>query len=193
MVLSFAFSTLVPCTYVISSHLISLTLHYVMLQEDVAFNSLISQYARFREDFDPHYLGTALEGSGLISKFVFLWANRLMDKGVKSQISSPDDVFDLPDELTCSNLYQKFEDRSRASVCTSDDRTRAYVSLIRTLHRAYAKEFYGVGVLKFIADVAGFASPLLLHELLNYIDDPRVPLFDGYLYASGIFLASFIG
>lgn len=132
-----------------------------------------------------------------MSKFLFIWVNRLVDKGASNLLNGPDDVFDLTDELSCSNLHEKLQNCNYGHICTSvtnaNTENQICNSLVRTLHRCYAKEFYGVGILKFMADIAGFASPLFLHELLNYIDDQSVPVIYGYFYAAGIFFASLIG
>ena len=49
-------------------------------------------YVRFREDFDQHFLGTAMEGSGFLSKLFFTWVNPVIERGSKNQIRGPDDV-----------------------------------------------------------------------------------------------------
>lgn len=154
------------------------------------YTSLLSQYCRFREDFDPHYIGTAMEGSNFTSRLFFQWANRLIDKGTKGQINGPEDVFDLPEDLTCSTLHEKLKNALDVS-SAGEDVSR--ISLIKGLHKCFAKEFYGIGILKLIADLAGFASPLLLHQLMVFIDDDTIPVAHGYVYGAGIFLASLIG
>lgn len=52
--------------------------------------------------------------------------------------------------------------------------------------RCFWKEFYGVGVLKFIADVTGFFGPLLLNKLVTFIETKSERVEDGYLYAAGL-------
>lgn len=155
-------------------------------QDDIMYTSILSQYSRFREDFDPHYLGTAMEGSNYTSKLLFTWANRLMDKGVKSQLTSPDDVFDLPDSLTCNTLHSKLKRVLDAP--SNEDAT-----LFQGLHKCFGSEFYGVGILKFVADLAGFVSPLMLHELIIFIEDQRMPVVYGYFFGASIFVASVVG
>lgn len=154
------------------------------------YTSLLSQYCRFREDFDPYYIGTALEGSSFTSKLFFQWANRLIEKGTKAQINSPEDVFDLPEDLTCSTLHEKLKNALDVS---SGDEDISRISLLKGLHKCFAKEFYGIGILKFVADLAGFVSPLLLHQLMIFIDDASIPVAHGYFYGAGIFFASLIG
>lgn len=145
--------------------------------------SQYQQYVRFREDFDHNYLGTAMEDIGVVSKFFFVWVNRLMEKGAKDRINRPEDMYDLPDELT--SMHQK--------CLTPGSSVHGDASLFSILHRRFAMQFYGIGVLKLIADLAGLASPLLLRELLLFIETPGITMFKGYLYAVGILLAAMVG
>lgn len=136
-----------------------------------------SGYVRFMEDFDQRYLGTAAEGSGCLSKLFFTWVNRLMEKGAKNRIHGPRDVYDLPEGFSVP----------MHSLLDTD------TSLLRMLHREFGIEFYSIGILKLISDLASLAAPLLLNRLLLFIDDPKISMVHGYLYAGGIFLASIIG
>lgn len=93
-----------------------------------------------------------------------------------------DDLFMLPECLRIAHLA----DRLRHAI----DGSR---SLLRALHRAHGLEFYSIGLLRLIADLSGFAGPLLLGGLLT-IDTAAVGTteedeFDGqpYVYALGLF------
>lgn len=156
---------------------------------NLILQSEVSIYERFREDFDPYYLGTAMERSNFLSLFFFCWVNPLMNKGIRNQLNSSEDVFDLPEYLTCSKLYEKL----KGAMNNTLSRVHSHVSLLKVLHFNFAKEFYGIGVLKFIADIAGFASPLLLRYLLTFIENENIPVVYGYLYGAGILLATLIG
>lgn len=83
--------------------------------------------------------------------------------------------------------------------------------LFKALHKVFWKEFYSVGVLRFIADLAGFAGPMLLNRyvsvvqfflndytvvncrLINFIEDKKENISWGYLYAAGLLSAALIG
>lgn len=108
--------------------------------------------------------------------------NPLIEKGASSQLRLADDMFDLPSNLTTSDLNYKFR-------MIHDN---APLTLLKTLHKRFAKQFYGVGVLKFIANLSAFASPLLLNELIKYIEDLEMPVSYGYLFGAGIFLATLV-
>lgn len=70
---------------------------------------LLDAFDRFLEETDPTYLGVAMDGSNWFSKLVFYWVNPLMEKGVRGKLQSPDDLFDLPLQLTCSSVSLKLD------------------------------------------------------------------------------------
>lgn len=84
---------------------------------------LLGSYSRFREDLDQNYLGVAMEGWGRTSRFLFSWVNPLMARGVSGDITTVDDLFDLPVSLTSAYLSLTME------------RALAQVQLLRALHR----------------------------------------------------------
>ena len=43
--------------------------------------------------------------------------------------------------------------------------------------------FYAIGVLKLLSDTCGFAGPLLLHELVVYVDYRQESAWKGYVYS----------
>lgn len=53
--------------------------------------------------------------------------------------------------------------------------------------------FYGIGLLKLVSDACGFAGPLLLHELVAYVDQKGEQPWKGYVYTLALCSASFIG
>ena len=61
------------------------------------------------------------------------------------------------------------------------------------LCRCFWKEFYGIGVFKFAADVSGFCGPLLLNKLVTFIETKQEAMQDGYLYAGGLCAVTLIG
>lgn len=147
-------------------------------------------YSRFREDLDPNYLGVALEGWGKLSILLFSWVNPLMEKGVEGKLQSSEELFDLPDSLTTSHLALKLRKSLNKSVY---QQLTPSVSLLKALHVCFWKEFYGIGIFKFVSDLSGFAGPLLLHELVTFIDNKDEPIINGYFYAFGLFISTLIG
>lgn len=164
---------------------------------------LLSEYQSFSGYVEPCYLGTASEGTSWISKLLFLWVNPLVKKGLYRCIKTPDDVFDLPEDLTSDALYAKLHAAmiKQQSTLTDDDERTGHdrtqspvrVSLFKALHSAFGREFYAVGILKFANDITMFVAPLFLNKLILFIEDPDQPVINGYLFASGIFCTSLLG
>lgn len=72
--------------------------------------------------------------------------------------------------------------------------TRKYnVSLLSALHKCFWFQFYSIGILKLVADCAGFAGPLLLNKLVSFIENGDEEMSYGYAYASGLFISTVIG
>jgi hypothetical protein len=71
--------------------------------------------------------------------------------------------------------------------------TQKPVSLLRALHTCFGIQFYSVGILKLVSDVAGFMGPLLLNKLVTFIQTKSESLLEGYLYAVGLCAVTLIG
>jgi ATP-binding cassette, subfamily C (CFTR/MRP), member 10 len=159
-------------------------------QQRNLLNTSISghSYSQFQEDMDPFYLGIAKEGSSFLSRLFFHWVTPLMDKGVAAKLTSTDELFDLPPNLSTRQVSKKF-----VQVLASYPAGEKKNTLLRALHRCYGVQFYSIGVLKLLADLAGFASPMLLNGLVKFIEDKNESIELGLMYAGGLFLASTIG
>lgn len=57
---------------------------------------------------------------------------------------------------------------------------RQNVTLLRALHTCFALQFYSIGILKLISDMAGFAGPLLLNRLVAFVQDESIDEHLGY-------------
>ncbi|KAH9492912.1 Multidrug resistance-associated protein 7 [Bulinus truncatus] len=67
------------------------------------------------------------------------------------------------------------------------------VTLSKALNKAFGVEYYSLGALKLLADSLGFAGPVLLNYLVSFIENKDEDIYEGYLFAMGLFLTTFIG
>lgn len=65
-------------------------------------------------------------------------------------------------------------------------------TLLSALNKAFGWEYYLLGVLKLLADSLGFAGPLLLNLLVTYIGDKNEKESNGWIYAGGLFVSTFL-
>ncbi|XP_026752373.2 uncharacterized protein LOC113512651 [Galleria mellonella] len=72
-------------------------------------------------------------------------------------------------------------------------RRRQNVTLLRALHTCFALQFYSIGILKFVSDMAGFAGPMLLNKLVIFVDDESIDQHLGYIYAAGFLASTIVG
>lgn len=127
-------------------------------------------------------LGHAQDESIWLSRLIFYWVNPLIEKGLSGNLRKIDDLFDLPDSLSLTNITERLQN--------AIDGSR---SLFWALHRSFGIEFYLIGIIKFVGDMSGFAGPLLLAGLLREqtIDNSGTDM-QPYLYALGLFGTSIL-
>lgn len=154
--------------------------HYPQINTETT--SLLSpRYTQFHFDLNEVHLGHAQDEANYFSRFFFHWVGPLIAKGVAGNLKRIEDLFDLPDALNISRISEKIQ----MSISRSKN-------LCWALHKTFGKEFYLIGILRFIADISSFAGPLLLGCLLRQETpqaDPDEDHFNWlpYLYALGLF------
>ncbi|XP_058055743.1 ATP-binding cassette sub-family C member 10 [Anopheles bellator] len=157
---------------------------------------LLSQsYTRLFEDIEETPLGPIEDEANFLSRFVFNWVRPLIAKGASGKLRTNDDLFDLPESLNLQRIVSKLQ--------VALDET---ASLFKSLHRCFGWEFYLIGLLRLVADLAGFAGPILLGGLLRSENQPNVtdpsPTvpdepgqpkdFKAYYYALGLLCSTMI-
>nr|XP_037287363.1 multidrug resistance-associated protein 7-like [Rhipicephalus microplus] len=149
--------------------------------------SSIQSYVRLLEaDDEAQQLGTA-EDTNFFSLLTFWWVGRLMRRGYRGHIQEPDDLYDLPVSLRPEEVVRELYQNVDAS--------KPLPSLLMLFHRCLGKQYYAIGVLKFLADVLSFASPVLLNRLIMFLEEGpgQGPAWSGYAYASGLTFACLVG
>lgn len=145
-----------------------------------------NSYTGFDEDDEEELpLGTAKESSGFISVLFFTWVTPMMRKGACGFLRSAENLFELPLSLSTRNIALNFH---RWTVTKG-------LPLLKSLHISFGLEFYSVGILKLLSDAMGFCGPLLLNQLVTFIEDGDndQEIWVGYSYVGGLFGAAIVG
>uniref|UniRef100_A0A673X4S4 ATP-binding cassette sub-family C member 10 n=1 Tax=Salmo trutta TaxID=8032 RepID=A0A673X4S4_SALTR len=108
----------------------------------------------------------AEDGSGCISRLLYLWLNPLLRRGRRGELERPCDVYLLPRRLP------------------------ANMRLLKVLHKAFGLRYYLLGVLKLAGNMLGFAGPLLLSSLVTYMEEEGAPFSRGAWCATGLFFST---
>lgn len=152
-------------------------------QDNSETTSLLSQrYTHFHFDFNEAHLGHAQDEANYASRLFFHWVGPLIAKGLAGNLRRIEDLFDLPEALNISRISEKLQ----ISISRSKN-------LVWAMHKAFGKEFYSIGILRFIADISSFAGPLLLGGLLsqattaNTLENEEETNWKPYFYALGLF------
>ncbi|KOB68493.1 putative abc transporter c family member, partial [Operophtera brumata] len=151
-----------------------------------------SEYTPLIPHLDEGVLGTAMQGIGCISTLTFAWVNPLlqkarMDRSLIGNVDEYQQYADVPHEPFIASGYGATgETAPQSTPVTPSARVllppvrRQNVTLLRALHSCFAFQFYSIGILKLVSDMAGFAGPLLLNKLVSYV------------YAAGLLTATLV-
>lgn len=183
-------------------------------EEEPLSNSSRTSYGAVRQD---RCLLVGEDNKSWLSRITFNWVNPLMVKGAKQDISTVDDLFKLPTRLNTNRIENKFSlsiDSKTNSVISEQNedslRRNSFEknsiipeakiksqstkrSLLKALNSTFGWEYYSLGILKLMADLAGFAGPLLLNLLVSYVENKNEPEVHGVYYAIGLLVSTFVG
>lgn len=152
----------------------------------------------------------AEDGSGCVSRLLYLWLNPLLGRGQRGELNQSCDVYLLPLKLRTgvvrqyfNRCWEKCQRRSGARRCQSGDRSsdqerlleaavEEEAGLLRVLHKAFGLRYYSLGVLKLVGNMLGFAGPLLLNSLVGFMEKEGAPVSWGAWCTFGLFASTFL-
>ncbi|XP_071483923.1 ATP-binding cassette sub-family C member 10-like [Diadema antillarum] len=162
-------------------------------------------------------LGAGEDSASLLSKLTFWWTRPLLCKGAAGQLSQPEDVFHLSSQLSPSRVEARFatvypqsssafaEDvfaskESDPSSGKAGEQSGAAISNTQTnkpslrwaMVKMFGPQMCLLAFFKVVVTVFIFAGPLMLSELLFFIENGTEPKYHGYYYATKLFLAIFL-
>jgi ATP-binding cassette subfamily C (CFTR/MRP) protein 10 len=153
-----------------------------------------------------------------LSLITFWWLQPLMKAGSLGFIQKPEDLPFLPRKMSTSHVRERFQRSMGCERPTTIHRSSGNqsgieeqslhsmhgslrnltssqsnpVSLLRALNKSFGWHYYPLGLVKLFNDCLGFGGPLLLHQLVDFMENKTEPMYYGYLYALGLFLSTFI-
>ncbi|KAJ8001994.1 hypothetical protein DPEC_G00175190 [Dallia pectoralis] len=163
----------------------------------------------------------AEDDGSCVSRMLYLWLNPLLRRGWRGELERPCDVYLLPRKLrtdtvrrhflhcwehcqqgaaaaqrgntTTRNISRSLQNGSWTSPMQEEpnEPTVEHVGLIKVLHKAFGPRYYLLGLLKLACNVLGFAGPLLLSSLVNYMEEEDAPVAWGAWCAAGLFFSTF--
>ncbi|KAK7127960.1 hypothetical protein R3I93_020518 [Phoxinus phoxinus] len=172
--------------------------------------------------FEPDEGVTVAEdGCNWLSRLLYLWLNPLLKRGKRGELERPCDVFQLPhrlrtkavnlrfyqcwqkclhprgqekparlDRLSRGNLQDNsWSEAEPERICEG---TQHDVKLLQVLHKAFGLRYYLLGVLKLVASMLAFAGPLLLGQLVGFMETEGAPLSKGVWCTVGLFASTFL-
>ncbi|XP_061703905.1 ATP-binding cassette sub-family C member 10 [Cydia pomonella] len=133
------------------------------------------------------------------SKYRCAYVGAKMDKALIGNVDNYQQYAEIPHEPFISSGYGALGESAPQSSTpvTPTSRVplrqrRQNVTLLRALHSCFAYQFYSIGVLKLVSDMAGFAGPMLLNKLVAFVEDESIDQHYGYIYAAGLMASTLI-
>jgi len=104
-----------------------------------------------------------------LSLLSFWWVHPLMKRGSLGLLQTPNNLPKLPSMLETNRVRDKFKEIVQKNVLSNSNWT-----LVRNLNSAFGGHYYPLGILKLLADLLSFSGPLLLHQLVAFIENKKV-------------------
>jgi ATP-binding cassette subfamily C (CFTR/MRP) protein 1 len=124
--------------------------------------------------------------ANFLSRFTFWWFNPLMLLGYKKALEIHD-LYLLRDKDLAQNVGSEFVSQWKI------ESKKQKPSLLKALHRSFGTPFYLAGIIKVFYDITQLASPVFLRWLIEFVADPEMDSYIGYLYAIGLTIMNVIG
>lgn len=116
------------------------------------------------------------DGANLVSLLTFWWVGPLMKRGSLGLLRTPEDLPPLPSSLDTQAVRDVFRHATLESQRKGADGGSRW-RLVRELNASFGLHYYPLGALKLLADLLGFAGPLLLHQLVAFMENGTVSVW----------------
>lgn len=139
---------------------------------------------------DLRKLEASEDGANPFSWLSFWWVQPLMKRGALGLLRTPSDLLKLPQSLSTDRIRDHFrriitngeqKRRSKEQRHPEHKNSRDSVSLesskwelIGHLNRAFGLHYYPLGLIKLASDLLGFGGPLLLYQLVSFMENKDV-------------------
>nr|QNH67891.1 ATP-binding cassette transporter subfamily C member 10 [Brachionus rotundiformis] len=154
------------------------------------------------------------------SYLTFGWLEAVMKKGYQRGIKSVDDLSKLPKYLNTRLINLSFMSRynnadeylknpivepgllqnenfmqthlNYEDVCFDQQNLLPKSKLVKTLVKNFGKEFLFLGFLRLVNDLLGFSGPILLNQLVQFVQVKESQLKTGIYYAMALFVSTLL-
>lgn len=120
------------------------------------------------------------------SVLTFSWMQKLLETGNERPLEM-EDLYKLAYEDSAEGVYKKFKKGWLQEINEKES-----PSLTIAFFHAFGTPFLMAAFLKLIHDSALFVGPQLLNKLIDFLDDPSIPLETGLWYVFGLFISNLV-
>ncbi|KAJ5078871.1 multidrug-resistance like protein 1 isoform i [Anaeramoeba ignava] len=130
-----------------------------------------------------NYISNKEIKSNIFSRLTFSWFTSLAKIGSKRPLIQ-NDLFELRPQDFCSKITEELEGN------WNEEKKKTKPKLLNSLKKQFKKPFYLAAIPKFFSDVCSVLTPILLQQLIKFMNDSSASQSTGILLTSFLF---FIG
>ncbi|KAI9916948.1 hypothetical protein PsorP6_016839 [Peronosclerospora sorghi] len=119
-----------------------------------------------------------------VSSALFSWVTPLMELGNERPLEH-DDLYLLDPHNQAHYVFQEFQEAWRKQCSKSNGKP----SLAWALMSCFGGQIAKAGLLKLVHDMLQFVGPMLIKEIISYLQNPEAPLSEGLVYAAIVFVS----
>lgn len=203
------------CNLIFLANLLLFLLLYLILILS-SYRNKVQGFLFLNDDINESEEDTA----SYFSYLTFGWLRPVMEKGIERGIRSVNDLSKLPKYLNTQLINQQFMSRyNNADEYLNNpivepnllqdtnfmqthlnyedvDFNQAHLfiknKLVKTLAKNFGREFLFLGLLRLLNDLLGFSGPILLNQLVQFVQIKESELKVGIYYAIALFLSTLI-
>ncbi|CEG39052.1 atp-binding cassette superfamily [Plasmopara halstedii] len=124
------------------------------------------------------------QDANCISSALFSWVTPLMELGNQRPLEH-DDLYLLDPTNRAHEVSTEFQEAWKKQCSKSSDKP----SLSMTLISCFGGQIAKAGLLKLIHDILQFVAPMLIKQIIAYLQNPEATLQEGLLYAGIVFVS----
>ncbi|KAJ8284525.1 hypothetical protein COCON_G00033750 [Conger conger] len=147
----------------------------------------LGQHGELKRPSDVYLLPRQLRTRAICLHFDQCWQEAMLRQGGVEEVIS--DRLTPPERVQNGTWSQSASQEILydSETCIAEE---PVVWLPQVLHRAFGMKFYLLGILKLVGNMLGFAGPLLLSSLVNFMEVGQAPVNQGLWCCLGLFAST---
>ncbi|XP_040579194.1 LOW QUALITY PROTEIN: multidrug resistance-associated protein 1 [Lepeophtheirus salmonis] len=133
---------------------------------------------------------SSLRMASFTSKLTFSWFDPFIYKAWKKSVTD-DDLYEINDEFKSCGVLPSWDREMEKEIRRKHLKNKP-INILWPLVRSFKSTLLASSALQFFYSVFQFGAPQLVDLIINFVSDPKEPIWKGYLYLFAICSITFI-